>query len=85
MPNNIIFLLSRPAALGHLRLLCQPLDITPNLDAGPGGREVGQRLLPQPVAALPGPVQTGKFPRRTGCFRNNIMLPPSSKTLGQLH
>lgn len=63
----------------------QKLPITPNLDAlASEGIQFDNAFTAQPVC---GPCralfQTGKWPTDTGCFRNNIMLPPNVKPLGQ--
>lgn len=62
----------------------QELPITPNLDRlAEEGVLFENAFTAQPVC---GPCralfQTGKWPTQTGCFRNNIMLPPDVKPLG---
>ena len=61
----------------------QPLDVTPNLDRlAAEGIAFDQAFTPQPVC---GPfravLQTGRYATDTGCFRNNIMLPTTVKTV----
>ena len=85
MPNNIIFYFTDQQRWDTCGCFGQPLDITPNLDAlAREGVKFDNAFSPQPVC---GPCralfQTGKYPTETGCFRNNIMLPASVKTLGQ--
>ena len=85
MPNNIIFYFTDQQRWDTCGCFGQPLDITPNLDAlAREGVKFDNAFSPQPVC---GPCralfQTGKYPTETGCFRNNIMLPPGVKTLGQ--
>ena len=85
MPNNIIFYFTDQQRWDTCGCFGQPLDITPNLDAlARDGVKFDNAFSPQPVC---GPCralfQTGKYPTETGCFRNNIMLPASVKTLGQ--
>ena len=85
MPNNIIFYFTDQQRWDTCGCFGQPLDITPNLDQlAREGVKFDNAFSPQPVC---GPCralfQTGKYPTETGCFRNNIMLPASVKTLGQ--
>ena len=61
----------------------QPLDITPNLDRlAVEGIAFDQAFTPQPVC---GPfraiLQTGRYATDIGCFRNNVMLPETVKTV----
>lgn len=60
-----------------------PLDLTPNFDRmAAHGTHVAQSFTCQPVC---GParscLQTGRYATETGCFRNNIPLPTTEKTL----
>lgn len=60
-----------------------PLGLTPNLDrAGASGTHLASSFTCQPVC---GParsaLQTGLYPTTTGCFRNEIPLPPGQATL----
>jgi arylsulfatase A-like enzyme len=60
-----------------------PLDLTPNLDrAAKGGTHLFNSFTPQPVC---GParscLQTGLYPTRTGCYKNDIPLPQRATTL----
>ncbi|QQM33109.1 sulfatase-like hydrolase/transferase (plasmid) [Martelella lutilitoris] len=60
-----------------------PLDLTPNFDMmAEKGRFIRNSFTCQPVC---GPArsafQTGKYPTTTGCYRNDIPLPPGEKTL----
>ena len=61
----------------------QSLDITPNLDRlAAEGIAFDQAFTPQPVC---GPfraiLQTGRYATDIGCFRNNVMLPATVKTV----
>ena len=85
MPYNIVFYFTDQQRWDTCGCFGQPLDITPNLDKlAAEGVRFPNAFSPQPVC---GPCralfQTGRYPTETGCFRNNIMLPPNVKTLGQ--
>ena len=85
MPYNIVFYFTDQQRWDTCGCFGQPLDITPNLDKlAAEGVKFDNAFSPQPVC---GPCralfQTGRYPTETGCFRNNIMLPPDVKTLGQ--
>ncbi len=85
MPYNIVFYFTDQQRWDTCGCFGQPLDITPNLDKlAAEGVKFSNAFSPQPVC---GPCralfQTGRYPTETGCFRNNIMLPPNVKTLGQ--
>ena len=85
MPYNIVFYFTDQQRWDTCGCFGQPLDITPNLDKlATEGVKFDNAFSPQPVC---GPCralfQTGRYPTETGCFRNNIMLPPDVKTLGQ--
>ena len=85
MPYNIVFYFTDQQRWDTCGCFGQPLDITPNLDKlAAEGVKFDNAFSPQPVC---GPCralfQTGRYPTETGCFRNNIMLPPNVKTLGQ--
>ena len=59
------------------------MHVTPNLDAmAANGVRFANAITCQPVC---GParacIQTGKFATETGCFKNNIALPPSEQTI----
>jgi len=80
---NIIFYFTDQQRADTCGCFGQPLHITPNLDALAGeGVKFDYAFTPQPVC---GPsralFQTGRYPTDTGCFRNNIMLPQTVKTL----
>ncbi|MCD8104205.1 MAG: sulfatase-like hydrolase/transferase [Lachnospiraceae bacterium] len=82
--KNIVFYFSDQQRADTCGCYGQPLPITPNLDRLAGnGVLFANAFTPQPVC---GPCralfQTGQYPTRTGCFRNNIMLPAGIKTLG---
>lgn len=60
-----------------------PLDLTPNFDRmAVAGTHVYHAFTCQPVC---GParsiLQTGRYPTRTGCYRNGIALPRDTRTL----
>ena len=85
MPYNILFYFTDQQRWDTCGCFGQPLDITPRLDALAGeGVKFDNAFTPQPVC---GPCralfQTGKWPTETGCFRNDLMLPPNVKTLGE--
>ena len=80
---NIIFYFTDQQRADTCGCFGQPLHITPNLDALAGeGVKFDYAFTAQPVC---GPCralfQTGRYPTDTGCFRNNIMLPQTVKTL----
>lgn len=80
---NIIFYFTDQQRADTCGCFGQPLNITPNLDALAGeGVKFDYAFTAQPVC---GPCralfQTGRYPTDTGCFRNNIMLPQTVKTL----
>jgi uncharacterized sulfatase len=80
---NIVFYFTDQQRADTCHCYGQKLPTTPALDklAGEGVR-FDMAFTPQPVC---GParviMQTDKYPTETGCFRNNIMLPRSIKTL----
>ena len=83
MAYNIIFYFTDQQRADTCGCFGQPLNITPNLDRlAAEGVKFDHAYSPQPVC---GPCralfQTGKYATDTGCFRNNIMLPPDVKTL----
>lgn len=83
MAYNIIFYFTDQQRADTCGCFGQPLNITPNLDRlADEGVKFDHAYSPQPVC---GPCralfQTGKYATDTGCFRNNIMLPPDVKTL----
>ena len=85
MAYNILFYFTDQQRWDTCGCFGQPLDVTPELDAlAAEGVRFPNAFSPQPVC---GPCralfQTGQWPTRTGCFRNNVMLPPGVKTLGQ--
>lgn len=80
---NIIFYFTDQQRADTCGCFGQPLNITPNLDALAGeGVKFDYAFTAQPVC---GPCralfQTGRYPTDTGCFRNNIMLTQTVKTL----
>ncbi len=84
MPYNIVFYFTDQQRWDTCGCFGQPLNITPNLDKlAEEGVRFPNAFSPQPVC---GPCralfQTGRYATETGCFRNNIMLPPGVKTLG---
>ncbi|AJY45912.1 sulfatase-like hydrolase/transferase [Martelella endophytica] len=60
-----------------------PLDLTPNFDRmAEQGRLIRNSFTCQPVCGPARSVfQTGKYATETGCYRNDIPLPKSEKTL----
>ena len=81
-PNFVFYFYDqqRPDTIGCYG---QRLDITPNLDKlAQEGVRFSRAFTPQPVC---GPAraafQTGLYPTKTGCFRNNKALPLNVKTL----
>ncbi len=80
---NVIFFFSDQQRWDTLGCYGQQLDVTPNLDRmAAEGVKFEYAFSCQPVC---GParsaIQTGKWPTRTGCFRNNIALPLDQKTI----
>ena len=83
-PNVIVFLTDQQR-WDTTGLNGNPLDLTPNLD------RFARRNTHAPLAFTPQPVcgparsclQTGMWATETGCFRNNIPLPPEPRTLAQ--
>ncbi len=80
---NIIFYFTDQQRADTCGCYGQSLNITPHLDRLAGeGVLFEKAFTPQPVC---GPCralfQTGRYATDTGCFRNNIMLPPGVKTL----
>lgn len=80
---NVLVVLSdqqRPDSCG---VFGQRLPVTPRLDAlAAGGVAFDRAVTVQPLC---GParaaIQTGRYPTRTGCWRNGIALPPPVDTL----
>ncbi|MCD7715767.1 MAG: sulfatase-like hydrolase/transferase [Lachnospiraceae bacterium] len=82
--KNIVFYFSDQQRADTCGCYGQPLAVTPNIDRlAEEGVRFENAFSPQPVC---GPCralfQTGQYPTKTGCFRNNIMLPTGIKTLG---
>ncbi len=80
---NIIFFFVDQQRYDTVGCYGQPLDITPHLDAmASEGVRFEYAFTPQPVC---GParacLQTGKYATEIGCFRNDIALPQSEKTI----
>lgn len=80
---NIIFYFTDQQRADTCGCYGQKLNITPHLDSlAKEGVLFEKAFTPQPVC---GPCralfQTGRYATDTGCFRNNIMLPPGIKTL----
>ncbi len=80
---NIIFIFSDQQRWDTLGCYGQKLDITPNLDRlAQKGVRFEYAFTCQPVC---GParacLQTGKYATEVGCYRNNIALPLSEKTI----
>ncbi len=85
MAYNIVFYFTDQQRWDTCGCFGQPLDITPNLDRlAAEGVKFDNAFSPQPVC---GPCralfQTGRYGTDTGCFRNNVMLPPESMTLAR--
>lgn len=83
MQPNVLVVMSdqqRPDSCG---VFGQRLPVTPRLDAlAAEGVAFDEAFTVQPVC---GParagIQTGRYPTRTGCWRNGIALPPGTDTL----
>lgn len=80
---NILFYFTDQQRADTCGCYGQPLHVTPRLDElAREGVRFQWAFSPQPVC---GPCralfQSGLWPTETGCFRNNIMLPHSVKTL----
>lgn len=80
---NIVFIFSDQQRWDTLGCYGQRLDVSPNLDKmAKEGVLFENSFTCQPVC---GParscLQTGKYATETGCYRNNIALPPGEKTL----
>ncbi|MBT9775067.1 sulfatase-like hydrolase/transferase [Clostridium sp. MCC353] len=80
---NIIFYFTDQQRWDTCGVYGQPLPVTPNLDAlARDGVVFEEAYSPQPVCGPCRAVfQTGKYPTQTGCFRNNLALPPGVKTV----
>lgn len=85
MPDkpNILCILTDQQRWDTLGCYGQPLPVTPNLDRmAAEGVRFEFAFTCQPVC---GParacLQTGKYATETGCYRNEIMLPPGEKTI----
>ncbi|MBN1348414.1 sulfatase-like hydrolase/transferase [candidate division KSB1 bacterium] len=82
LPNILVFFTDQQR-WDTLGCYGQPLKITPNLDLmADEGVRFENAFTPQPVC---GParacIQTGKYATEVGCFRNDIALPKSEKTI----
>jgi len=80
---NVVFILSDEQRWDTLHCCGQPLEISPSLDRmAAEGVRFDKAFTTQPVC---GParacIQTGMYPAELGCYRNNISLPRSVKTL----
>ncbi|MBS6642502.1 MAG: sulfatase-like hydrolase/transferase [Clostridiaceae bacterium] len=80
---NIIFYFTDQQRWDTCGVYGQSLPVTPNLDAlAQDGIVFEEAYSPQPVCGPCRAVfQTGKYPTQTGCFRNNLALPPGIKTV----
>lgn len=82
---NIIFILTDQQRYDTLGVYGQYFDATPNLDnLARSGVIFTHAFTCQPLC---GPnrsvIQTGRYPTETGCFRNNIKLPLTEKTIAE--
>ncbi len=80
---NIIFFFTDQQRWDTVGCYGQKLDVTPNLDRmAAEGVKFEYAFSCQPLC---GParsaLQTGKYPSKTGCFRNNVALPLDQKTI----
>jgi len=80
---NVVVVLSDEQRWDTLGCYGQPLPISPDLDRmAAEGVRFAHAFTPQPVC---GParacIQTGRYATETGCFRNNISLPRTERTL----
>lgn len=80
---NIIFFFTDQQRWDTVGCYGQPLPITPNIDKmALEGVKFEYAFTCQPVC---GParscIQSGKYATETGCFKNNIALPPDQKTI----
>lgn len=85
MRPNILFYFTDQQRADTCGCYGQPLAVTPRLDQlAARGTQFRWAFSPQPVC---GPcraiLQTGLWPTQTGCFRNDVMLPPDVPTLAQ--
>ena len=83
MPPNVIVFLSDQQRWDTTGVHGNPLDLTPNFDhMAKTGTHLQQSFTAQPVC---GParacLQTGMYATQTGCYRNDIPLPPEQQTL----
>lgn len=82
---NIVLYFSDQQRADTIGCYNDAIDFTPNLDTlAAEGLQYAYAFTAQPVC---GPCraifQTGRYPTETGCFRNNIALPPGTRTLAQ--
>ncbi len=80
---NILFFFSDQQRWDTIGAYGQRLPLTPNLDRlSAEGTRFERAFTCQPVC---GParacIQTGKWATQTGCFKNNIALPPDERTI----
>ncbi len=83
---NVIFLFSDQQRWDTCGCYGQPLDVTPHLDKmAQEGIVFENAYTCQPVC---GParssLQTGLYPSKTGCYRNDIALPDNCQTIAHL-
>lgn len=78
-PNVVVFFTDQQRA----DTMDNPLGLTPNLDRmARAGTHAPYAVTPQPVCApARAAIQTGRYPTTTGCFRNEIPLPSTERTL----
>ncbi len=81
-PNVIVFLTDQQR-WDTTGVHGNPLDLTPNFDRmARTGTHATSAVTPQPVCApARSAIQTGRYPTATGCFRNEIPLSTSERTL----
>ena len=80
---NILFYFSDQQRWDTIGCYGQELDVTPNLDSlAKEGVIFEEAYTPQPLC---GPcraiLQTGKYQKETGCFKDDIALPLNIKTI----
>lgn len=85
-PPNILFIFTDQQRFDSMGCYGQSLDVTPNLDnLADEGVKFTNSFTCQPVC---GParscIQTGLYATQTGCYRNGIALPTSSRTIAKI-
>jgi hypothetical protein len=84
--NNVVVFFTDQQRFDTSALHGNPMGLTPNFDRiARRGTHLAEAVTCQPVC---GPArsafQTGMWPTATGCFRNNIALPPGGPKIGEL-